>query len=268
MKRTMPLIIAALCLAGAAGAQQAPPSKTEPAKPKTKRVWTNEDIGTVRTVSDEYADKKAAEAEKAKQAQTTAAANPSAPTKPAAKKEKDYLPTSLPEAEKRLAAKQYEIDQQYEAVDRVKKEQEQATTPEARAAFQKRIDVLTATLEESVAEMHALDARVQELKANAPASAQPAAPADAASPQAAIAELEKQIAEKQEKVENLTEQVQRVREAVAGADSETTRASLQKKLDGLTALLEKTNGEVKALEEKLQEAKSKPEAPKPETPKP
>ncbi len=257
--RKINLILAAcaLLMSCAVSAQQ-PPSQSESTKPKVKKVWTNEDIGNVRKPSDEYADKKAAEADKAKQAQ--AAAEKTAPAKPAEKKPKDYLPTTIEEAEKRLAAKQYEIDQQHSAVDLVKQEQAQAATPEARAAFQKRIDTLSATLEESVAELHAIDARLQELKANPPAVAQPATTENAAS----IAEIEKQIEEKQEKIGVCEVQIQSLRDAVAKADSDLTRASLQKKLDGFVALLEKTNGELKTLEEKLQEAK----APKPEAPKP
>ena len=271
MRRTMQVLLAAsvLCLASAAAAQQTPPpSQAEPAKPKAKKVWTNEDMGSVRKPEDEYADQKAAEADKAKQELAKAAADQKGPAKPAEKKPKDYLPKTAEEAQQRLAAKQYEIGQQYDAVDLVKKEQEQATSPEARAGFQKRIDILSATLEESIAELHAIDARLQELKANPPVPSQAAAAAAAASPAPAVTDLEKQIAEKQGKIEFQTDQIAQLREAVARADSDTSRASLQKKLDGFVALLEKTNAELKTLEDRLKEVKANPQVAKPESPKP
>jgi chromosome segregation ATPase len=257
-----------LALTLAAAAQQAPPpQQPEPPKPKAKKVWSNEDIGTVRRPSDDYEDAKRKEADdaaaKQKAAAEASAAQP-AGEKPAAKP-KDYLPKTAEEAEKRLAAKQYEIGQQYDAIDLVKKEQAQATTDESRAAFQKRIDTLTATLEESIAEMHKIDGRLQEVKANPPASSA-AAENDAASE---IADIQKQMEEKQQKIVVCTEQIQQLRDAVATASSEMNRASLQKKLDGFVALQEKTNGELKDLDVRLQEAKSKPPAPpKPEPPKP
>jgi uncharacterized coiled-coil protein SlyX len=254
-----------LVLACAAGAQQAPAPKPEPPKPKAKKVWTNDDVSTLRRPVDDYEDAKRKLAEDAAAKQQAAAAKSasrSGAEKPA-DKPKDYLPKTVEEAEKRLAAKQYEIGQQYDAVDLVKKELAQAPNDASRAAFQKRIDTLNATLEESIAEMHQIDARLQELKANPPAS--PAAAADKES-SAAIAAIQKQMDEKQDKIKLCTDQIQQLRDAVAAANSEATRASLQKKLDGFVALLEKTNAELKTLETQLQEAKTAP--PKPEEAKP
>lgn len=180
MKGKMPamIVLSALLMVCAAGAQQAPPSKTEPAKPKAKRVWTNEDVGTLRKPVDEFEDakRKQAEEEAAKQkADATKPAQQTPGEKPAPKPE-DFLPKTVEEAEKTLAAKQYEIEMQYEAIELVKKEQAQATTDESRAAFQKRIDTLTATLEEAIGEMRAVDARMKELKSKPPAPPKPAAP--------------------------------------------------------------------------------------------
>lgn len=183
MKSMMKILISASALCFfvcAAGAQQAPPTKTEPAKPKAKRVWTNDDVTTLRQPSDVYeeekrkkADEEAAKAkEKAAAGSTAADAAKQKPESP----EEAFLPKTVEEAEKLVAAKQYEIGQQYEAIDLVKKEQAQATTDASRAAFQKRIDELTANLEESVAEMKAVDARLKELKAKPPAPPKPAPP--------------------------------------------------------------------------------------------
>ena len=183
MKRMMQILISASALwlvVCAAGAQQAPPAKTEPAKPKAKRVWTNDDVTTLRQPADVYEEekRKKAEEEAAKSKEKAAAggaAADAAKQKPESPEE-DFLPKTVEDAEKLVAAKQYEIGQQYEAIDLVKKELAEATTDASRAAFQKRIDQLTATLEESVAEMKAVDGRLLELKAKPPASPKPPAP--------------------------------------------------------------------------------------------
>jgi chromosome segregation ATPase len=264
MKGKMQFLIAAsaLCLAMAANAQQAPPSKTEPAKPKAKKVWTNDDVTTLRQPSDIYEEGKRKQADEAAAKASQKAATSQSPADKQKPKPKDYLPKTAEEAEKRVAAKQYEIGQQHESIDRAKQEQAEATSDEARAGFQKRIDALTAALDESIAEMHALDGRKQELKSNLPPAPQTATqPGASGSPE--VEQLEKRIAEKREKVQSHTEYIEELREAIAKTDSQTTRDALQKKLDGFLALLEKTNGEVKTLEGQLQELKSKPPAPKP-----
>ena len=262
MKRTMQLLISAsaLCvLVCAAGAQQAPPPKTEPAKPKAKRVWTNDDVTTLRQPSDVYEEEKRQQAEAAAKAKEKAAAGGAsdAAQKPMSREER-ILPKTLEEAEKRVAGKLYEVGQEQEYIDRLRSEFAEATTDEARAAHQKRLDAAIALLEESNAELKKIDARLQEFRANPPAPAQPAASADTSTP---AGQLEKQIAEKREKIQSQTEYIEELREAVAKADSETTRASLQKKLDGFIALLEKTSAELKTLESQQQELKTKPPAP-------
>jgi len=260
MKRTMQLLISAsaLCIfACAAGAQQAPPPKTEPAKPKAKRVWTNDDVTTLRQPSDVYEEEKRLIAEEAAaKAKEKPAAGGAAAQKPMSREER-ILPKTLEEAEKRVAGKVYEIEQEQEYIERLRSEFAEATTDEARAAHQKRLDAAIALLEESNAELKKIDARLQEFRANP--SAQPAAPSDAASPE--IAELEKQIESKRDKIGIATDQIAQLREAIAKTDAPTTRDALQKKLDGFLALLEKTSAELKALESQQQELKTKPPAP-------
>lgn len=180
MKSMMQILISAsaLCVfVCAAGAQQAPPPKTEPAKPKAKKVWTNEDVIALRQPSFAYEEekRKKAEEEAAKKAEAAKPATQTPGEKPEPKPE-DFLPKTVEDAEKLVMAKQQEIGFQYEAIDLVKKELAEATTDASRAAFQKRIDQLTATLEESVAEMKAIDGRLQELKAKPPAPPKPAPP--------------------------------------------------------------------------------------------
>lgn len=264
MKRTMQLLISAsaLCLfACAAGAQQAPPPKTDPAKPKAKRVWTNDDVTTLRQPSDVYAEEKRLKAEEAAaKAKEKPAAGGAAAQKPVSREDK-ILPKTLEEAEKRVAGKVYEIEQEQEYIERLRSEFAEATTDEARAAHQKRLDAALALLEESQSELKKIDARLQEFRANPPA---PAAPSDAASSE--VAELEKQIESKRDKIGIATDQIAQLREAIAKTDSQTTRDSLQKKLDGFVALLEKTSAELKALESQLQELGTKPPAPAPPKP--
>jgi chromosome segregation ATPase len=269
MKRTMQLLISAsaLCImVCAAGAQQAPPPKAEPAKPKAKRVWTNDDVTTLRQPSDAYEEEKRQQAEAAAKAKEKAAAGGAsdAAQQPVSREDK-ILPKTLEEAEKRVAAKVYEVGQEQEYIERLRSEFAEATTDEARAAHQKRLDAAIALLEESQAELKKIDARLQEFRANPPA--QSAALADASSPE--MAELQKQIESKRDKIGIATDQIAQLRDAVAKTDSETTRASLQTKLDGFVALLEKTSAELKALESQQQELKSKPPAPpQPAAPKP
>ena len=258
MKRTMQLLISAsaLCvLVCAAGAQQAPPPKTEPAKPKAKKVWTNDDVTTLRQPSDVYEEEKRMKAEEeAAKAKEKPAAGDAAAQKPMSREER-ILPKTLEEAEKLVAGKLYEVEQEQEYIDRLRSEFAEATTDAARAAHQKRLDAALALLEESQAELKKIDARLQEFRANPPAPAAPADPSDPA------VQLEKQIAEKREKTQSYAEFIAELREAIAKADSETTRAPLQKKLDGFLALLEKTNAELKTLESQQQELKTKPPAP-------
>ncbi len=178
MKRMIQALVtvsALLLLTCAAGAQQAPPPKQEPAKPKVKKVWSNDDLDTLRRPADAFEDEKRKKAEdEAAQAKQKAAADKDAGAK---KEEKpDYLPKTVEEAEKQLAGKRYEIGQQYEAIDLVKQEMAQAKTDESRAAFQKRIDQLMATLDEAVVEMKAIDVRLTELKSKPPAPAKPEPP--------------------------------------------------------------------------------------------
>lgn len=187
MNRMIRILIATLglliltCPAAAQQPTQPPPAapaKPAPAKPKPKKVWTNDEVTTLRSPSDEYEEAKRKQAEedaKAKQKADTDKATPVADDKKE-DKPKDFLPKTVEDAEKLIAAKQYEIGQQYEAVDLVKAELAQATTDAARAAIQKKIDALNATLEEAVAEMKAIDGRLKELKAKAPEPAKPAPP--------------------------------------------------------------------------------------------
>lgn len=182
MIRCMTTAVALLLLTCATAAQQAPPAppaKTTPDKPKVKKVWTNDEVTTLRKPSDEYEEAKRKQAEeeaKAKQKEVADKTAPQSADEKQKNKPEDFLPKTVEDAEKMIAAKQYEISQQYEAIDLVKQEMANAKSDASRAAFQKRIDQLTATLEESVAEMKAVDARLKELKAKAPAPAKPPTP--------------------------------------------------------------------------------------------
>ncbi|MCL4524740.1 MAG: hypothetical protein M1453_11930 [Acidobacteria bacterium] len=182
MKRMIQALVtvsALLLMTCAAGAQQAPPPKQEPAKPKVKKVWSNDDLDTLRRPADSYEEAKRKKAEEeAAQAKEKAAADKAAAAGEKKEEKPDFLPKTVEEAEKQLGAKRYEIGQQYEAIDLVKLEMANAKTDESRAAFQKRIDQLTATLDEAIAEMKDIDKRLTELKSKppAPAKAPPAKP--------------------------------------------------------------------------------------------
>ncbi len=262
-------VVLSLGLTCSAGAQQ-PPEKRPEAKPKAKRVWTNEDMGGLRGPADEYADKKAAEAEKQAQLQQKAEAGKTAPAKTAEQKPsqepKDYLPKTVQEAEQRLPEKLAEIDDTEQLIARFRAELDQATTDVARQQLQKQIDQKTTNLGEAREELSAIRTRLEDLRAN-PNAYQKSASEKAAPTEAELAkameDTERQIAEKRGQIQSQTDYIEQLRSAVASADSETNRVSLQKKLDGFIALLAKSNAELKTLETQLQELKEKGEAPKP-----
>lgn len=111
--------------------------KAAPAKPK--KVWTEDDLGTVRTSADRYADQKtaleeadaaAAAAAKAKQAAATPAAKSNLPegVKLAPKALSD--PKSTDEAEKMIAWQNRDVDAQSEYLNKIQDQLSSASGPE------------------------------------------------------------------------------------------------------------------------------------------
>lgn len=184
MKRMIQIIVTALALgvaACAAGAQQAPPpAKAEPAKPKAKKVWSNEDVTSLRHPADVYEEKKRKQAEeeaaKAKQQSAPGKAAPQSSGEKAASPADAYLPKTVEEAEKRIAEKREEIQFQTEYIERLRDAVANADSDLARAALQKKLDGFIALLNEANAELKTLEGRLQELKAKAEAPKPPGVP--------------------------------------------------------------------------------------------
>ena len=93
--RVLATASALLLMTCAASAQQVPPAKTTPAKPKVKKVWTNEDVNNLRQPSDVYEEEKRKQAEEAaaKQKADAEKAAAQAPDDKDKEKEKPGLPS-------------------------------------------------------------------------------------------------------------------------------------------------------------------------------
>ena len=109
--------------------------KAAPAKPH--KVWTDDDVSTLRTPADRYADEKdaqdaaaAAAAARAKEASATPAAKPNLPAgvKPAAKALSD--PKSTEEADKMIAWQTRDVDAQSEYISKIQEQLSTASGPE------------------------------------------------------------------------------------------------------------------------------------------
>ncbi len=126
----------AICFSLAAQAQsapQAPPQKPgqkqKPAvKTATHKVWTDDDVSSLRTPADTYIEIEDAQAVQAASKQA-ASAQQAAPSKPAqhAAPPKLSNPKSVEDADKMIAWEQRDIDSQQEYVQRL--QQELATAP-------------------------------------------------------------------------------------------------------------------------------------------
>jgi DNA repair exonuclease SbcCD ATPase subunit len=121
---------ALLLAAGAPGvwAQQPPPAKSEPPPKKAKKVWTDDDVKSVRKPWDEHVEKKAAEeaakaeaAKKAAEAKTEEEEGPPEVIDP--KTGKPYVDPESPEyLEKRLKGWEEELAGTEERAERARRE--------------------------------------------------------------------------------------------------------------------------------------------------
>jgi hypothetical protein len=176
------LWLAAFCLLAVPLAAQQPPPPAKQA-PKAKKVWTNDDLIELRRPVDRYEDAKD-KAEKIAKAQEVlekdkAAQKPGAPAAPAAEKEKspdDWLPKTVEECEKAIAAKKEEIENQKKRIENTQLILGSATTEGARESLQKRLDGEQAALKEAEEELEKLEAHLEKLNAAPPAPPKPDQP--------------------------------------------------------------------------------------------
>ena len=145
--------------------------KAKPAAAKAPRVWTEDDIASVRTPADDYMDvqrtqeQEAAEAaaEAAKQKHTAANA-PKAPAPPLLSN-----PKSAEDADKMIAWEQRDIDSQQKYLDQLQRQIESAP-PDQQAHLQSWIDQEVKTIADTKKEQAGLEAQKADLEKKAAAA--------------------------------------------------------------------------------------------------
>jgi hypothetical protein len=155
--------------------QPQPQQSSAPEKPpsKPKKVWTNEDVVSLRTPADAY------QAEK--EAQAAADAEAVAKDIAQARLPKDAgstikLPATAEETQHMIQTKQEEISDEKAGIERMNNEL--PSTPEdQKAAVQKEIDRVTGDLRKNRVELEALQNHLQKLKKTAVNQSSPVPPA-------------------------------------------------------------------------------------------
>ncbi len=140
-------------------------TKKQAPAPKTHKVWTEDDLATVRTPADSYAEKETAQAQAAAAAtqQPDAAKQTSAePAKPSKVAPLAHA-NSVDDAEKKIAWEQRDIQGQQETIDRLQQELGQAT-PERKEHLQQLIEQHKQILAETRKEMAGLQDQKKQLE--------------------------------------------------------------------------------------------------------
>ncbi len=161
----------ALIVVPVVSAQQSQPPSPPPqqqSKPKTPakkaKVWTDDDLQVLRKPWDDYTDQKAQTEQAA-----DATANPPEKALPA-KKEKpatrdEYIPPkTAEEAESRIAAKQREINYQFEAIAGIQQEYDNEPNEQIREGLKKKLDQMNTDLKEAQTHLKLLEGNQQDLK--------------------------------------------------------------------------------------------------------
>jgi hypothetical protein len=148
---------------------QPAPQPTSPAA-KQKKVWTEEDVISLRTPADNYQVEKEAKEAAAKEAALRAAANP--PKQPTLDPK---LPATAEETEKRLKETQQYIQEETDALDKLHKDLLDTPT-EQQAQKQEEIDRVNRLLEASQRDLKALQEHLQTFQEKPQGEAPPVAP--------------------------------------------------------------------------------------------
>lgn len=153
-------------------------AKPEQSAPKAHKVWTEDDLGTVRKPADIYADKEAAQTQAgapAQDADATKQASGSKPDKPPKVAPLAHA-NSVDDADKKIAWEERDIQGQEEFIDRLQQELGQAS-PDRKEHLQQVIEQHKQSLADTRKELEGLKAQRKQLdKPGAPnvtASAQP-----------------------------------------------------------------------------------------------
>lgn len=152
--------------------QQSPASpsqKTKPAPAKSTKVWTEDDIASVRTAQDNYMDQQRAQEEAAAEAAATAKQQAAA-AKPEKQAGAPLLsnPKSVDSADKMIAWEQKDIDSQQEYLAKLQKQLETAP-PDQQAHIQAWIDQEIKTIADTKKEQAGLQAQKKDLEKKAAA---------------------------------------------------------------------------------------------------
>ncbi|HEV2488261.1 MAG TPA: hypothetical protein VGT03_00510 [Candidatus Acidoferrales bacterium] len=145
-----------------------PDQKAKPAPAKTAKVWTEDDISSVRTPTDNYMDQEQTQAAAATAAATQkphAAANAAKPDQPPMLSN----PKTVADADKMIAWEQRDIDSQQEYLEKLQKQVEDAP-PDQRAHLQDWIAQEIKTIADTRREMEGLQTQKKDLEKKAAAS--------------------------------------------------------------------------------------------------
>jgi predicted component of viral defense system (DUF524 family) len=146
------------------------PAPTAPPKsaPKPQKIWTEDDVATLRAPADDYLAQKAAQAQGDASAKLHGEASPVGHSSPQTK-----LPNSLEEVERVIGDSLEDIRDQKNTLARLSKELHEIPEDQ-RAERIKEIERRTAVLEESQKELKALQDRRDDLASRAAQNAIPA----------------------------------------------------------------------------------------------
>lgn len=142
---------AALGLTAAAYAQSDPQKKTPPAKqakpaskPRSHKVWTDDEVGSLRSPANAYMDAKYSQADGAADSKEAAAVKP----RPHAAAPALSNPKTVDDADKMIAWEKRDVDAQTEYVERLKKQIDEAPPEDKerlKKVLQERIQILADT---------------------------------------------------------------------------------------------------------------------------
>jgi hypothetical protein len=196
-KTFLTLGCAAVLCAAAAGpscaqdsqtAKSSQAAKDSSSAPKKHKVWTDDEVSTLRTPEDNYVEQKqAAEAASAAAAATAAAAAKQATSKPKTEKHVGGPPAlsnpkSAEDADRMIAWENRDVDAQQELIDKLRTQVEQAS-PEDRDREEKNLAKQTGILEQIKKERDALMAQKKEFEKKAGSETKPVDSASTSTPQ-------------------------------------------------------------------------------------
>ena len=159
--------------------------KDTSAPKKTHKVWTDDEVSTLRTPEDNYIEQK--QAAEAAAAAAAAAAAQQAKSTPKSEKHVGAAPAlsnpkSPEDADRMIAWENRDVDAQQELIDKVRTQVEQAT-PETREALEKDLAKHIKMLEDTKKERDALVTQKKELTKKASPEAKPVDSASTSTPQ-------------------------------------------------------------------------------------